>query len=113
MPIGIDRASRRPLRRGAGATAPLGDVLRLNDIVDAVVAYHPDADVDLIKKAYVYSAKVHAGQVRKTGEPYLIHPLAVSGILAELRLDEDAGCPVVDAGPVDGGPADAGPDGGG
>ena len=67
-------------------------MLRLNDIVDAVVAYHPEADIDLIKKAYVYSAKVHAGQVRKTGEPYLIHPLAVSGILAELRLDEASVC---------------------
>src|SRR3954463_4000338 len=62
--------------------------LRLNDILDAVTSYHPKADVDLIKKAYVYCAKVHAGQVRKTGEPYLIHPLAVAGILAQLRLDE-------------------------
>ncbi len=62
--------------------------LRLNDILDAVTAYHAHADVDLIKKAYVYCAKVHAGQVRKTGEPYLIHPLAVAGILAQLKLDE-------------------------
>ncbi|HEY4220685.1 MAG TPA: bifunctional (p)ppGpp synthetase/guanosine-3',5'-bis(diphosphate) 3'-pyrophosphohydrolase [Myxococcota bacterium] len=62
--------------------------LRLNDILEAVTSYHPRADVDLIKKAYVYCAKVHAGQVRKTGEPYLIHPLAVAGILAQLKLDE-------------------------
>ena len=66
--------------------------LRLNDIIDAVTAYHPKADIDLIKKAYVYSAKVHAGQVRKTGEPYLMHPLAVSGILAQLKLDEASVC---------------------
>ena len=66
--------------------------LRLNDIIDQVQAYHPAADIDLIKKAYVYSAKVHAGQVRKTGEPYLIHPLAVAGILAQLRLDEASIC---------------------
>ncbi len=66
--------------------------LRLNDIIDAVVAYHPRADVDLVKKAYVYSAKVHAGQVRKTGEPYLVHPLAVAGILSELKLDEASIC---------------------
>ncbi len=65
---------------------------RLNDIIDQVTSYHPEADVDLIKKAYVYSAKVHAGQVRKTGEPYLIHPLAVAGILAELHLDEASVC---------------------
>jgi GTP diphosphokinase / guanosine-3',5'-bis(diphosphate) 3'-diphosphatase len=63
-------------------------LLRLNDILDRVGGYHPDPDLDLIKKAYVYSAKVHQGQIRKSGEPYLIHPLEVAGILAEMRLDE-------------------------
>src|SRR6185312_14412441 len=63
-------------------------MLRLNDILERVKAYHPDPDLDLIKKAYVYSAKVHQGQIRKSGEPYLIHPLEVAGILAELKLDE-------------------------
>jgi guanosine-3',5'-bis(diphosphate) 3'-pyrophosphohydrolase len=63
-------------------------LLRLNDILDRVAGYHPDPDLDLIKKAYVYSAKVHQGQIRKSGEPYLIHPLEVAGILAEMRLDE-------------------------
>jgi guanosine-3',5'-bis(diphosphate) 3'-pyrophosphohydrolase len=63
-------------------------LLRLNDILDRVTSYHPDPDLDLIKKAYVYSAKVHQGQLRKTGEPYLIHPLEVAGLLAELKLDE-------------------------
>ena len=63
-------------------------LLRLNDILDRVHGYYPDADLDLIKKAYVYSAKVHQGQIRKSGEPYLVHPLEVSGLLAEMRLDE-------------------------
>jgi len=63
-------------------------LIRLNDILQRVSAYHPEPDLDLIKKAYVYSAKVHQGQVRKSGEPYLIHPLEVAGILAQLRLDE-------------------------
>src|SRR4030088_1845093 len=63
-------------------------MIRLNDILERVKGYHPDADLDLIKKAYVYSAKVHQGQVRKSGEPYLVHALAVAGILAELKLDE-------------------------
>ena len=63
-------------------------MLRLNDILDRVASYHPDPDLDLIKKAYVYSAKVHQGQLRKSGEPYLVHPLEVAGILAELKLDE-------------------------
>ena len=70
------------------ATMNAPQILRLNDILDVVTSYHPKADVDLIKKAYVYCAKVHAGQVRKTGEPYLIHPLAVAGVLAQLKLDE-------------------------
>jgi len=62
-------------------------MIRLNDIVDQVVSYHPEADVSLIEKAYVYSAKAHAGQVRLSGEPYLMHPLGVAGILAKMRLD--------------------------
>ncbi len=53
-----------------------------------MTGYHPDPNLDLIKKAYVYSAKVHEGQIRKSGEPYLIHPLEVAGILAQLKLDE-------------------------
>ncbi len=63
-------------------------MLRLNDILEKVTAYHPDPDLDVIKKAYVYSAKVHQGQVRRSGEPYLIHPLEVAGILGDLKLDE-------------------------
>lgn len=67
-------------------------MLRLNDIIDKVQSYHPNADLDLIKKAYVYSAKAHQGQVRKSGEPYLIHPLEVSDLLADMKLDEYAIC---------------------
>jgi GTP diphosphokinase / guanosine-3',5'-bis(diphosphate) 3'-diphosphatase len=63
-------------------------MIRLNDILQQVVAYHPDPDLDILKKAYVYSAKVHQGQLRKSGEPYLVHPLEVAGILAQLKLDE-------------------------
>ena len=62
--------------------------IRLTDIFEKIATYHPDADLEFIKKAYVYSAKVHQGQVRKSGEPYLIHPLEVAYILAELKLDE-------------------------
>ena len=65
-------------------------MLRLNDILDRVATYHPDPDLDLIKKAYVYSAKVHQGQIRKSGEPYLVHPLEVAGLLAEMKLDESS-----------------------
>src|SRR5215472_630011 len=63
-------------------------MIRLNDILQRVSSYHPDPDLDIIKKAYVYSAKVHQGQLRNSGEPYLIHPLEVAGVLADLKLDE-------------------------
>jgi len=62
-------------------------MIRIDDILDLVLAYNPQADQDLVKKAYVFSAKVHMGQVRLSGEPYLVHPLEVSAILAQLKLD--------------------------
>jgi guanosine-3',5'-bis(diphosphate) 3'-pyrophosphohydrolase len=62
-------------------------MLRFNDILERLTSYHPNADVELLKKAYVFSAKVHLGQVRLSGEPYLNHPLEVAGILTQLRLD--------------------------
>ena len=62
-------------------------MIRLNDILDKVSAYNPTADLNLIRKAYVYCAKVHQGQTRLSGEPYIIHPMEVAGLLAELKLD--------------------------
>jgi guanosine-3',5'-bis(diphosphate) 3'-pyrophosphohydrolase len=62
-------------------------MIRINDILDKVVEYHPEADLGIIDRAYIYSAKVHEGQVRLSGEPYLSHPLEVAGILADMKLD--------------------------
>ncbi len=62
-------------------------MIRINDIVDKIYEYNPDADLGLIDQAYIFSAKVHDGQMRLSGEPYLSHPLEVAGILADLRLD--------------------------
>jgi len=62
-------------------------VLRFEDILDKVAAYMPGADTDIIKKAYVYSARVHQGQLRQSGEPYFVHPQEVAGILTNLRMD--------------------------
>ncbi|MGE5753718.1 MAG: RelA/SpoT family protein [Deltaproteobacteria bacterium] len=64
-------------------------MLRLNDIVDRVQATRPGADIELIHKAYVFTAKVHHGQLRQSGEPYLIHPLNVAFVLADWNLDEE------------------------
>jgi len=62
-------------------------MLRFNDILDRLLSYNPHADTDLLRKAYVFSAKVHIGQVRLSGEPYLVHPMEVAGILTQLKLD--------------------------
>lgn len=62
-------------------------MIRINDILDKITEYNPDADLDIIDRAYIYSAKVHEGQVRLSGEPYLSHPLEVAGILADMKLD--------------------------
>ncbi len=62
-------------------------MIRLNDILDTVASYNQTADLNLIRKAYVYCAKVHQGQTRLSGEPYIIHPMEVAGLLAHLKLD--------------------------
>jgi guanosine-3',5'-bis(diphosphate) 3'-pyrophosphohydrolase len=62
-------------------------MIRINDILEKITEYHSDADLDIVERAYVYSARVHAGQVRLSGEPYLMHPLEVANILADMRLD--------------------------
>jgi GTP diphosphokinase / guanosine-3',5'-bis(diphosphate) 3'-diphosphatase len=61
--------------------------VRLEDIVERIQNYNPDADVDLLRRAYIYSAKVHQGQTRLSGESYLNHPIEVAAILASLKLD--------------------------
>jgi guanosine-3',5'-bis(diphosphate) 3'-pyrophosphohydrolase len=63
-------------------------VIRIGEVQDMVRSYYPDADLDMIRAAYVYSAQVHEGQTRRSGEPYLVHPLAVAMILAMMKLDE-------------------------
>ena len=62
-------------------------MIRFEDLVEKVRAYNPDADVELLRRAYVFSAFEHRGQVRHSGEPYLIHPLAVADFLADMKLD--------------------------
>ncbi len=63
--------------------------LRFNDIADRLLDYNPQVDLQRLQRAYVFTAKVHDGQERLSGEPYLIHPLEVAGILLDLFVDED------------------------
>ena len=64
-------------------------MLRFNDIADRMLDYNPQVDLERLQSAYVFTAKVHDGQERLSGEPYLIHPLEVAGILLDLNVDED------------------------
>ena len=62
-------------------------MIRFEDLEEKVLRYHPNADLELLRKAYVFSAREHGGQIRQSGEPYLSHPLQVANILAEMKLD--------------------------
>jgi guanosine-3',5'-bis(diphosphate) 3'-pyrophosphohydrolase len=63
-------------------------MIRIEDIVEKVGRNHPQANLDLLRRAYFFSAREHKGQMRASGEPYLVHPLEVANILADMRLDE-------------------------
>jgi GTP pyrophosphokinase len=62
----------------------------LEDLLSKIHTYFPNADTKIIEKAYEFSERMHTGQIRRSGEPYISHPLNVAGILAELRLDFDS-----------------------
>ncbi len=62
-------------------------MIRFEDLLGKVSTYSPEGDLELLRKAYVFSALAHKGQVRHSGEPYLIHPIEVAAILADQRLD--------------------------
>jgi GTP pyrophosphokinase len=62
-------------------------MIRFEDLVEKVRKNTPDADAELLRRAYVFSAFEHKGQVRHSGEPYLVHPLEVADVLADMRLD--------------------------
>ena len=59
------------------------------DLIERVRKYHPSDDISMIEKAYRLAVNAHLGQVRKSGEPYIIHPLCVAIILADLELDKE------------------------
>src|SRR5918911_148803 len=63
-------------------------MIRIEEIVEKVARNHPEDDLDTLRRAYFFSAREHKGQTRASGEPYLVHPLEVANILADMRLDE-------------------------
>ena len=62
-------------------------MIRFETLLEKVRAYSPESDLELLRRAYVFSALEHKGQVRHSGEPYLVHPLEVADFLADMRLD--------------------------
>ncbi len=63
-------------------------MIRIEDVIEKVERNRPESNIELIRRAYMFSALHHRGQKRASGEPYLIHPLEVAKILADMRLDE-------------------------
>ena len=83
----FDGASSHATPKAAqGETHPVG-FIRQYELVDRVKAYDPDADEDLLNRAYIFAMQAHGGQTRKSGDPYFSHPLAVAALLTELRAD--------------------------
>jgi guanosine-3',5'-bis(diphosphate) 3'-pyrophosphohydrolase len=67
-------------------------MLQVDQLIERVRAYQPSADANLIQRAYDYSFRMHAGQTRKSGQPYIVHPVSVAAIIADLRLDAASVC---------------------
>lgn len=63
------------------------EMIGVESLVAKVLSYNPDADTGLIKKSFEFSSKAHEGQKRRSGQPYVIHPLEVASILADMKMD--------------------------
>ena len=61
--------------------------MTVHDLIKKVQSYNPGADAELIAKAYAFAEHMHAGQFRRSGEPYFVHPVGVASIIADMRLD--------------------------
>ncbi len=66
--------------------------MTLQQILTGISGYDPNADLDLVRRAYDFAARAHEGQTRRSGDPYVTHPLSVAEIIAELRLDVASVC---------------------
>ncbi len=86
----LPRASESP--KGQGYTGPMAVLERHHDLVDELIAdvegYKPDADRELLTRAFEYAARAHEGQRRRSGQEFIYHPWGAAKILAGLRMDE-------------------------
>jgi GTP diphosphokinase / guanosine-3',5'-bis(diphosphate) 3'-diphosphatase len=65
---------------------------QLDQLITEIAGYYPNADLSLVRRAYQFAAEAHAGQTRKSGDPYVTHPLSVAQVIAELKLDVASVC---------------------
>jgi GTP pyrophosphokinase/guanosine-3',5'-bis(diphosphate) 3'-pyrophosphohydrolase len=79
---------KKPDPAPPAAAKPRRKFLRQNELVDLVKAYQPDAQEDELNKAYVFAVMKHGQQLRHSGDPYFAHPVAVAGLLTDLKLDQ-------------------------
>src|SRR5215472_666225 len=89
-PSGAAAVRRRLARLGAARVGAVNPVLE--PLIKTVRTTHPKADIRKIERAYELAARLHAGQSRRSGDPYITHPLAVATILAELGMPHDTIC---------------------
>ena len=82
-----ERQLERELEAPASFTSP--EIL-YNDLIRSIYKYHPSDDITMVEKAYQIARDAHKDQKRKSGEPYIIHPLCVAIILADLELDKES-----------------------
>jgi GTP pyrophosphokinase len=67
-------------------------MLQAEQLIERIKAYQPNVDSGLVQRAYDFSFRMHAGQTRKSGQPYIVHPVSVAGIIADLKLDGASVC---------------------
>jgi GTP pyrophosphokinase len=96
MESGVELEERRTNCRIASGvllfSAGSRTLLQAEQLIERVRTYQPSADSELIQRAYDYSFRMHAGQTRRSGQPYVVHPVSVAGIIADLRLDAASVC---------------------
>ena len=88
-----EEEKRESVRKADAAVKSMHDFtspeVLYQELIKSVKKYHPSTDISMIEKAYKVASEAHKDQKRKSGEPYIIHPLCVAIILADLELDKE------------------------
>src|SRR5690349_10751810 len=88
MQAATEQVAVAPATSPGRPAKPRAGIMRQYDLVEKVRSYNPDANEDLLNRAYVYAMKAHGAQTRASGDPYFSHPLEVAAILTSLKLDD-------------------------